>query len=859
MPHSSRPPSPSHSLTSLRSWRALAALALLVSLSPVLPYLPGGGARPAGAQAAEPQFRLDGGGFGHGVGMSQYGAQGRAAAGEQASDILKHYYQGVEVKATGQPDVRVRIGEGSAPSASTALVTPVGGIPFRLDGNQVATASGNEAVTVRAVGQQFQIDGKTGPIGGVGSTLRIPLTLNEPVRVGFAGSNNRYHRGEVVFRAIGNGLLQTTVEGLSMQAYLYGLAEVPSSWHQEALRAQAIAGRTYARRVTDVRRRTAGSTWDIRANTFDQVYAGYEKEAGAGGSNWVGAVDATNSLNATYGSDSYYAGDKPAETYYSSSSGGHTESSEYSSAFGSARPYLVGVPDPTDACCGNSLSSWTRSYGQGELSAALDGAGRGVGSVTGLTILGPVGISGRVDRATIRVTGTGGSRDITGTQLRAAINSYFPGVPGQSTSKDLPSTLFRIGGDPFGSLDIVRESPEGARVAGWAIDPDTSSPIDVHVWAGNVGTSLRADLARPDVGSTHQAAGPNHGFDRSVPIPAGTSTLCAYAINVGSGANVLLGCETVRAEPFGAIDAVHRVPGGIALQGWAIDANDGPNTPSTVHIWTTAPGVAATGAAATAGVTRGDIGAAFPRYGPDHGFSTTVAAIPGEGKYCVHAANTGPGSNVLLGCRTVTASVEPVGAVDVLRLDGGRVVASGWALDPDTAAPINVDMYVGTSGQRLTADAIRSDVGAAFPGYGSGHGFSAVLAAPPGRSQSCIFAINQGAGSNRLLQCKDTSLTGSPHGWIDSVVLGAEGARVSGWALDPDSTEPVDVHVYVDQAGTSLTAEASRPDVGASYPAHGPNHGFDRTVAAQPGQNVCAYAIDRAAPGGTVLLGCRRV
>jgi peptidoglycan hydrolase-like amidase len=836
----------------------MVAVALCVTLLPLVGDLPTLGPAPAGAQAAEPQFRLDGGGFGHGVGMSQYGAQGRANIGHSADAILKHYYTGVEVKPTGQPDVRVRIGEGSAPSGPTALVTPSGGIPFYLDGNTVATAGANEAVTVRAVGDQFQLDGKTGPMGNAASTLRIPLTLNEPVRVNFAGSNNRYHRGEVVFRILASGVLQTTIEGLSMQAYLYGLSEVPSSWHPEALKAQAIAGRTYARRVTDVRRRTAGSTWDIRATTFDQVYSGYEKEAGSGAGNWVSAVDATNTLNVTYGSDAYYAGDKPAETYYSSSSGGHTESSEYSTAFGSARPYLVGVPDPTDGCCGNALANWTRIYGQGELSAALSDAGIGVGAINGMAILGPLGVSGRVDRATVRISGSGGVRDVTGTQLRGAINSYFPGSPGQSTSKDLPSTLFHLGGDPFGALDIVQESPEGARVAGWVIDPDTAAPIDVHVWAGGIGTSIRADLPRSDVGAAYPAAGSAHGFDRSVPIPAGASTLCAYGINVGSGGNVLLGCQVVNSDPFGVLDTVHRVPGGMAVQGWAIDPNDGPN-PSAVHIWSSGPGTPAAGNAVSAGQPRGDVGSAFPRFGPNHGFSTTVRAVPGDGKYCVHAANSGPGSNVLLGCRTVYASVEPIGVVDALYLDGGRVMISGWALDPDTAGPVNVDVYVGSVGQRLTAAGSRADIGAAFPGYGANHGYSVAMPAPAGSFHACVFVINQGLGSDHLLMCKNMSLTGSPTGSLDTVSLGPGGARVAGWALDPDTGEPIDVHIYVDQVGTSVRADASRPDVSAVYPAYGPNHGFDRTVAAQAGQTVCAYAIDRAAPGGTVSLGCRRL
>ncbi len=84
--------------------------------------------------------------------------------------------------------------------------------------------------------------------------------------------------------------------------------------------------------------------------------------------------------------------------------------------------------------------------------------------------------------------------------------------------------------------------------------------------------------------------------------------------------------------------------------------------------------------------------------------------------------------------------------------------------------------------------------------------------------------------------------------------------RLAGWALDPDVTGPVQIHVYVDGAGRpALNANQYRPDAGAAFPGTGSNHGFSATVAASRGSHtVCLYAINVAA-GSTVGLGCRVV
>jgi hypothetical protein len=132
----------------------------------------------------------------------------------------------------------------------------------------------------------------------------------------------------------------------------------------------------------------------------------------------------------------------------------------------------------------------------------------------------------------------------------------------------------------------------------------------------------------------------------------------------------------------------------------------------------------------------------------------------------------------------------------------------------------------------------------------------------PGIHQVCAYAINTaGPGSNRLLGCRTVDLS-TPVGSFDLIQRVPGGIRVAGWAIDPDTTSPTEVHVYVDGWGVNLgVAAGNRPDVAAFFPGYGAAHGFDAPVAGVgPGAHqVCAYGINAAGAGGNALLGCRSV
>lgn len=98
--------------------------------------------------------------------------------------------------------------------------------------------------------------------------------------------------------------------------------------------------------------------------------------------------------------------------------------------------------------------------------------------------------------------------------------------------------------NPFGSLEVAMQtSPTGVRVSGWAIDPDTSMPIDVHIHVdGAYAGGEYANRYRPDIESQFPHYTGHHGFDLVVPATNGTQNICAYGINVGPGVDARLGC-----------------------------------------------------------------------------------------------------------------------------------------------------------------------------------------------------------------------------------------------------------------------------------------------------------------------------
>jgi hypothetical protein len=193
---------------------------------------------------------------------------------------------------------------------------------------------------------------------------------------------------------------------------------------------------------------------------------------------------------------------------------------------------------------------------------------------------------------------------------------------------------------------------------------------------------------------------------------------------------------------------------------------------------------------------------------------------------------------------------------------------SGWALDPDLPAdPLAMHVYVdGRWGGAYTAGTSRPDVGRAFPGTGSNHGFKVALDVAPGQHQVCTYLINSGFGaSNPLLACRSVNVAATawnPFGSLDGVNVSGQVLTVSGWVVEPDKMRgPADVHVYVDGVWRAArSASVTRSDVGQVFPQAGADHGYSVPIGVTPGRHtVCVYAINVGHGTTNPLLDCRAV
>jgi hypothetical protein len=125
----------------------------------------------------------------------------------------------------------------------------------------------------------------------------------------------------------------------------------------------------------------------------------------------------------------------------------------------------------------------------------------------------------------------------------------------------------------------------------------------------------------------------------------------------------------------------------------------------------------------------------------------------------------------------------------------------------------------------------------------------------------CLYAINNGPGTSRGIGCRVVNVPSSdPFGRIDALTTGPGTVTGSGWTIDPDGPAPTLVQMYIDGRANALAwADQPRPDVGAVYPAAGPNHGYSLTMQTTSGlHTVCLYAINNG-PGTSRGIGCRVV
>jgi hypothetical protein len=188
----------------------------------------------------------------------------------------------------------------------------------------------------------------------------------------------------------------------------------------------------------------------------------------------------------------------------------------------------------------------------------------------------------------------------------------------------------------------------------------------------------------------------------------------------------------------------------------------------------------------------------------------------------------------------------------------------GWAIDPRTADPVRVQ--VRRNGELVHdayADGHRGDLGDLARRYGVAHGFDTEIPAVAGTNRVCVRIVAIRPGEDRGLGCSDVVHAVDPVGALEQVRAEGLGVTLSGWALDPNSPDPVTIVVRVDGerplVGSTARASEQRPDVAVRHPRHGPRHGFDHFVAVEPGRREVCVTVVNVGLGRDRSLGCRAV
>jgi len=377
------------------------------------------------------QYSFAGMGFGHGVGLSQYGTKNRADAGMNFAQILDAYYPGTAVGSVADIDpLRVAIRDREYETLGVH-----GQADVFAAGQLLATVSEAPMAFARSARSLSVVTGSTELCASVDCAGGVSIVPKPGSWFAVGGVPYQHGSLEVRPAADDPAHLLMIVVGIALEDYLLGIAEVPYSWPTAALQTQAVAARSYAVAKT-VERRRPGSGWahpfDLWATTADQVYAGDRHLQVASGNRWVNGVTSTAGKVLTYNG-------APVVANYSSSNGGHSEHSE--NVWSKALPYLRGAPDPFDAA-GNPRSSWLRVIDAATMSRYL---GRfedtKVGKVAAITIGTSPAVSGRVDRAPVTITGDGGVKTVTGARFRVVLNDGIR-ADGGRTDRLLLSTKF---------------------------------------------------------------------------------------------------------------------------------------------------------------------------------------------------------------------------------------------------------------------------------------------------------------------------------------------------------------------------------------------------------------------------------
>jgi stage II sporulation protein D len=326
-------------------------------------------------------WRVKGGGFGHGVGLSQYGAYGFAKRGKGWKAIVRHYYRGTAVRATKGRRIRVLLRPYQSRVRFTGANKACGRSLSPRTRYSATRGSGGRVILRNPGGRAIRSCGrKLVAFGG-----KSVVMLGKGV-----------YRGALVVRPSSVPGRVNAINVVGVEAYVRGIValESPSSWPLNALRAQAVVARSYGLSSS-----VGGRGFEHYDDTRSQVYGGVRAE-----------TRRTNrAVRDTRLQVVKYKG-RIAQTFFFSTSGGWTENNE--NVWGGAPvPYLRGVKDPFDGA--SPLHRWVRKFSVARMQSRLRGLVKG--RLRRVVVL-KKGFSPRIVRA--RLVGSGGSTRVHGQTLK---------------------------------------------------------------------------------------------------------------------------------------------------------------------------------------------------------------------------------------------------------------------------------------------------------------------------------------------------------------------------------------------------------------------------------------------------------
>lgn len=525
-----------------RRWRVVTTLGLVAAATTAVVATVGS---PANAKvytslSVADSFSVDLRGNGHGHGMSQYGAEGAAEKGLDYRHILAFYYPHTRLITASPTTIRVLISRrGSDITVAAQPGLRVSGMPGKLP---TAGVSRYRFVAGKRAGiGLYALHGRRWRVVRFGLPATTSIRRHGPVRVYLGdGTSTAYRQRVLAERRTARGATGLlAINAVGIDNYVAGVVprEMPASWSPAALRAQAVAARTYARYEAQ---HSGNSAYDICDTSSCQVYGGAAHYAADGSVLWTDDPAAVAGDENKY----LYYGGAPIFAQFSASDGGWTTDG--------GMPYLTAHADPYDTdATGNPYVDYTQRIRSSGVAAYF-----GLAQLTGVTVVARDGHGpwhGRV--TTARITGrdaAGATKTITtdGQNLQWAM-----GV-GTDWLRMTPDH------EPRGQLGSVSAGAHGVRVTGWAVDIDhaaVSPRVRVRV-DGRVVATFHTHMRRPRIVRHFALHYRRPGFRRFYTPGAGRHRICATVLDSDGLRARRLGCRTVQVPRRASTEASRAGP-----------------------------------------------------------------------------------------------------------------------------------------------------------------------------------------------------------------------------------------------------------------------------------------------------------